>query len=219
MPAPMRTDAAEHMDRIYRTQRLIYDVTRRPYLLGRDKLLRDLRPPVHGRVLEIGCGTARNLIRAAELYPTAEFYGIDVSAVMLQTAGRSVGRHGFQKRITLAHADATSFDPIGTFGVDTFDRVFISYALSMIPAWREVLARAEALLTPAGSLHIADFGQCEGLPAVFRQTLFTWLRYFSVSPSKELAGELERSAARRDGRLTFERSYRGYAVNAILART
>ena len=50
------------MDRIYRRQRHVYDVTRKYYLLGRDALIDRLEPPVDGRVLEIGCGTARNLI-------------------------------------------------------------------------------------------------------------------------------------------------------------
>ena len=50
------------MDRLYRRQRHFYDVTRKHYLLGRDRLIDGLAPPSGGRVLEIGCGTARNLV-------------------------------------------------------------------------------------------------------------------------------------------------------------
>jgi S-adenosylmethionine-diacylgycerolhomoserine-N-methlytransferase len=57
--------AAELMNRTYRHQRHIYDVTRKYYLFGRDRLIARLDPPAGGRVLEIGCGTARNLIAAA----------------------------------------------------------------------------------------------------------------------------------------------------------
>ena len=53
---------AARMDAIYRGQRHIYDVTRRYYLLGRDGLIADLDVPAGGTVLEIGCGTGRNLI-------------------------------------------------------------------------------------------------------------------------------------------------------------
>ena len=53
------------MDRIYRRQRHVYDFTRKYYLLGRDELIERLAPPADSRVLEIGCGTARNLIAAA----------------------------------------------------------------------------------------------------------------------------------------------------------
>ena len=64
------------MDRLYRHQRHIYDLTRKYYLLGRDELIAELDPPPHGTVLEIGCGTGRNLLavraplsRRAPLWP------------------------------------------------------------------------------------------------------------------------------------------------------
>ena len=57
--------AAALMDRIYHRQRRYYDFTRKYYLLGRDRLIEGLAPPPGGRVLEIGCGTARNLVAAA----------------------------------------------------------------------------------------------------------------------------------------------------------
>ena len=48
-----------------RRQRHIYDGTRRYYLLGRDRLIADLAPAPGASVLEIGCGTGRNLVLAA----------------------------------------------------------------------------------------------------------------------------------------------------------
>ena len=78
--------AAALMDRLYRRQRHFYDVTRKYYLLGRDRLIEGLAPPPGSRVLEIGCGTARNLVAAAQAWPDAQFYGIDISAEMLATA-------------------------------------------------------------------------------------------------------------------------------------
>ena len=70
------------MDQVYRRQRHIYDATRKYFLLGRDRLLDALDPPAGGRVLEVGCGTGRNLIRAARLHPQAIFHGFDISAEM-----------------------------------------------------------------------------------------------------------------------------------------
>src|SRR5436190_741980 len=52
---------SEMMDRVYRRQRHIYDLSRKFFLLGRDRLIGALKPPPGGQVLEIGCGTARNL--------------------------------------------------------------------------------------------------------------------------------------------------------------
>src|SRR5262245_52345412 len=90
------------MDRIYRRQRHVYDFTRKYYLLGRDDLIERLAPPPDGRVLEIGCGTARNLIAAARRWPQARFYGIDISGEMLVTARQLVGRTEVAPRIVLA---------------------------------------------------------------------------------------------------------------------
>src|SRR5258708_19329923 len=96
-------DAAGHMDQIYRYQRFIYDLTRKPYLLGRDRLIAELDPPPGGAVLEIACGTGRNLVHAAQRYPAATFYGLDVSAAMLATPPRSIAEPGLAQRIPIPH--------------------------------------------------------------------------------------------------------------------
>ncbi|TIV98235.1 MAG: SAM-dependent methyltransferase, partial [Mesorhizobium sp.] len=53
---------AELMDGVYRWQRHIYDLTRKYYLLGRDRLIDGLDVPRGGTVLELGCGTGRNIV-------------------------------------------------------------------------------------------------------------------------------------------------------------
>ena len=49
------------MDKVYRRQRYFYDLTRRYYLFGRDKMIRELALAPGDAVVEVGCGTARNL--------------------------------------------------------------------------------------------------------------------------------------------------------------
>lgn len=211
-------DEAALMDRIYRRQRHIYDLTRKYYLLGRDELIERLAPPIDGRVLEIGCGTARNLIAAARRWPQAQFYGIDISGEMLGTARRLVARTEVGDRIVLARADATAFDPAWLFGVPCFSRVFFSYSLSMIPGWTSALAQATTWLAPDGELHIVDFGGQERLPVLFRAGLRRWLRYFHVSPRDALQAELSSLADRCGEVVRFERPYGGYAQYAQFRR-
>jgi S-adenosylmethionine-diacylgycerolhomoserine-N-methlytransferase len=208
-------DAAILMDKMYRHQRHIYDLTRKPYLLGRDRLIENLSPPAGGAVLEIGCGTARNLIRAARAYRGVHFYGIDVSSVMLAQAQSSIDRAGLGQRIILAQGDAASFDPQVLFGRKQFDRIFISYALSMIPPWQETLVHAFDLLAPHGSLHLVDFGDQAGLPIWFRKALKHWLDLFDVVPRVEITRELRAEARARGLMLSHQALYRGYAFHAI----
>ena len=211
-------DAAGHMDGIYRYQRYVYDLTRKYYLLGRDGLLADLKPPPGGTILEVGCGTGRNLIQAARLYPEAQLFGFDISSVMLDTARRSIARARLADRISVSEGDASSFDAAALFGRAAFDRVFISYALSMIPPWREALPEALRAVAPGGRLHIVDFGQQDGMPAWFKDGLFAWLRKFSVEPRAELEGALRPLASEAGAGLRFERLYRGYSDYAVLTR-
>jgi S-adenosylmethionine-diacylgycerolhomoserine-N-methlytransferase len=206
------------MDRIYRRQRHLYDSTRKYYLLGRDRLIERLSPPSGGRVLEIGCGTARNLVAAAGAYPHAKYYGIDISAAMIETARAKVARTGLSPRIRLARADATRFDSDLLFGVPGFSRVFLSYSLSMIPQWRAALAQSLACLLPGGELHVVDFGGQEQLPVWFRRGLRIWLAQFHVDLRDGLEAEFAALERHAGGLRSFERPYRGYAQYAVFRR-
>ena len=88
------------MDGVYRYQRHFYDLTRKYYLLGRDRMIAGLDVPPDGTVLELGCGTGRNIVLAARRYPDARFFGLDISAEMLETAQAShrARRHRRQGR-------------------------------------------------------------------------------------------------------------------------
>lgn len=204
------------MNRIYRRQHHIYDLTRKYYLLGRDRLIDGLRPDAGEAVLEIGCGTGRNLLVAARCYPAARFFGVDVSTVMLTRAIDTLGRSGLSGRVRVAHGDATAFDPERLFGRRQFDRIFISYSLSMIPDWSGAIDRAIALLAPGGELHIVDFGGQSRLPLLLRAALRRWLWAFHVTPRDGIERRLAGSARRTGAMLTIERPYRDYAQYAVL---
>ena len=202
---------ASLMDGIYRHQRHIYDLTRRYYLLGRNDLIAALDPPAGGSVLEIGCGTARNLTLAARRYPEARLFGIDISAEMLKSAAATVSRNGIGNRVRLAQGDATRFDAESLFGEARFDRVFLSYSLSMIPGWEAALREAIMAVAPGGELHVVDFGQQSALPGWFGKALRAWLARFHVTPRSSLHEVLAAIAAENQGELRFATLYRDYA--------
>jgi S-adenosylmethionine-diacylgycerolhomoserine-N-methlytransferase len=217
---PLSEDAGEKMDRIYRFQRHFYDLTRKYYLLGRDRLIRDLNAAPGEAICEIGCGTARNLAKLARRYPDCRYFGIDASAEMLETAEASLRRMGLEDRIRLGLAYAQRFDPGETFDEpEGFDHIVFSYSLSMIPPWRAALDRAVTLLRPGGTLHIVDFGDQRGMPAWFRRLLFTWLAWFHVEHRPGIRIWVEEKNAAGDMEVSVSALAGHYAELFRLART
>ena len=92
------------MDAMYRYQRHIYDLTRKFYLFGRDQLLRQLPAPAGAKILEMGCGTGRNLVNLARRAAGAEIYGVDISREMLATAEAKLARAGLRSHQHVARA-------------------------------------------------------------------------------------------------------------------
>lgn len=212
--------AFEAMDRMYRHQRHIYDLSRRFYLIGRDATVDRLPLPQGGAVCEVGCGTARNLVRLAKRRPDAKLYGIDASAEMLRTAEGNLARAGLAGRVRLGRAMAEDIDPLVLFGRGApFDAVLFSYALSMIPDWQGALAQALQLLRPGGTLAVVDFGDRAGLPRGCDALLTRWLSLFNVIPRPEILDHLQVLQAAGSGRLQTERIGGGYAFRLAFTKS
>ena len=206
-------DHAALMDATYRYQRLIYDATRAWFLLGRDRLIDELAPPPEARVLEIACGTGRNLAKIAARYPWRRLYGLDISREMLRTAEAKLRGQAW-----LAEADACSFDGTAIFDTAAFDRIVISYAVSMIPDWPGAIRSAAQHLAPGGSLHIVDFHDQAGLPRAFRRILWAWLARFHVTPRTDLEAVSRRIAAETGCTARHRVLFRGYAQYVVIER-
>ena len=204
----------EKMDRMYRLQRYFYDITRKYYLLGRDRLLSELAPLPGERIVEVGCGTARNLIILARRHPQTKFFGLDASAAMLETARANIARTNI-KNITLKTGLADDFAFDAAFLQSTrFDKAFFSYSLSMIPSWRRSIKNALENLRPGGELFIVDFYDQKELPPSFQRLLKWWLSKFGVRYWEELLPFLRSLESAGRGRLTISPIHRRYSFIA-----
>ena len=179
------------MDKVYRRQRYIYDLTRKYYLFGRDRLIRELVLGPGESVVEVGCGTARNLIRIARAYPGVELFGLDASAEMLRTAAQNIEAAGLTGRIRLLHGYAEALTPVLFGRTMPFDRVIFPYSLSMIPDWKQALTAAAGALSEGGQLEVVDFGDLSGLGPLAAGLMQRWLRLFHVTPRIEILRSLE----------------------------
>ncbi|OQP87817.1 SAM-dependent methyltransferase [Rhizobium rhizosphaerae] len=202
-------DHADRMDRMYRYQRYVYDATRKYYLFGRDTMIGGLGVQPGQSLLEVGCGTGRNLVLIGRRYPRARLYGFDISREMLATAARNLAGLSDPAPV-LRQADAGNFSA-DSFDVDGFDHIVISYALSMIPTWQAAIECSLDALAAGGRLHIVDFGQQERLPRVAGTLLKAWLQRFHVTPRAELFRQLEAACAARGMQVSARRLGGGYA--------
>lgn len=207
------------MDRVYRRQRHFYDATRWLFLPGRDRLLDALEIRLGERVLEVGCGTARNLIVLARRYPSARFYGLDASGEMLKTAAAKVADAGLSEQITLCRCLAEELDHKVHFNLDkSFDAAFFSYSLTMMPSCVDALEAALRCLKPGGRLCIVDFWDLGGWPRPLRWMLKKWLALFHVRHRPEIIQYLDSLARRDGGEFSLQFLVRRYAFITALRK-
>ncbi len=206
-------DAAQQMDKQYRYQRYVYDFSRKYYLLGRDSLLQEIPLAANETLLEIGCGTARNLVKLAYRSPAAKLYGIDASSMMLETARAKLQGTLYERNITLKQGLAGQITH-QHFGLEQpFDHIVFSYVLSMIPHWQTALEHALQMLKPGGYIHVVDFSDQQAMPVWFRNLLMQWLDWFHVHPDPAVPAYLTQ-LAQRTGQLRIRQLAGRYAVVA-----
>ena len=220
-PGRSTADQAVAMDRMYRFTRHVYDVTRAYYLLGRDRLLDKITTGPGTATLEVGCGTARNLLRLARRREPGLLYGLDASHEMLVTAEQSVhrtlGGRSDAAPIVLRQGLAEQLDARRTFGRDApFDTIFFSYCLSMVPTWPGAIEAALANLRPGGELLIVDFWDQKELPGLFAAALKRWLALFHVHYRPEVHDALVDLGKSGRADVRFESVARRYAYIATV---
>lgn len=168
------------LQQYYRIHSRIYDATRWTFLFGRNALVKAIKEKCRpGRILEIGCGTGKNLAALARMFPKAEMTGLDLSDEMLGVARKNLGSNSRQIRLI-----NTAYDLPVNPG-QPFDLVLFSYTLSMInPGWSHAIRCATADLAPNGMIAALDFH--DSPLTIFK----TWMQVNHVRMDSHLLPEL-----------------------------
>lgn len=163
----------------YKVHSKIYDLTRWSILFGRDRLLEvipnDFQPE---RILDLGCGTGKHLVKLAERFPDAKIIGVDASKEMLNKA--SVKIKSFD-HIELAHTTLNTF----LNSSDPFDLILCSYSLTMFGDDHNYLELIHNSLTQNGLVAVVDFDHTP--LKVFEQ----WMNLNHVEISGRLFSQLK----------------------------
>jgi S-adenosylmethionine-diacylgycerolhomoserine-N-methlytransferase len=178
MTEPQAAQQTEHRDflnKYYGASRWFYDVTRKYYLFGRDRVLEQLSQQSWHTLVEIGPGTGRNLRKIQASKSNILLGGVEASDAMLEYAKKRVpGIHWKQ-----GFAEDTDYTSL--LGRRP-DRVLFSYCLSMVQEREAAIERARQSLSPRGEVVIVDFADLSGLPKPFGPALRKWLEAFHVQP-------------------------------------
>ena len=128
-----------------------------------------LQPGQH--LLNAGCGTGKLHQKFQKAVSPGLAVGVDLSAVMARLTGQRTGApvcQGSVSRLPLAG--------------ESFDRVYSSYVLDLIPQTQlpQVLAEFRRVLAPGGRMVIITL--TEGTTAVSRTLVALWKAAYSVAP-------------------------------------
>lgn len=162
----------------YRWHAKFYDATRWAFLFGRRGLIATVAGLLESpsRILEIGCGTGKNLVALAEAFPGARITGLDLSSDMLDCARAKITP--FADRIELLHRP---YDGPVAGEEEKFDLIVISYALSMInPGFDEVIRLCRGDLREGGVIAVVDF----------HETRWTWFRQWMGVNHVRMEGQI-----------------------------
>ncbi len=172
------------MQGYYKLHAKIYDMTRWGFLFGRDTLIEKTKGKINPKkVLEIGCGTGKNLIKIANSFQNSRIYGLDVSPEMLKITQKKLDDTGIKAElIEKPYTSPLSKDS------DGFDLIVFSYCLSMInPGWEEAIANAQKDLSDNGIIAVVDFHYSKY--DFFRK----WMNCNHVKMKSHLLPELEKN--------------------------
>lgn len=173
-----RENHRRFLNEYYGISRHFYDLTRKYYLLGRDREIRALLAEDWESLIEIGPGTGRNLRSLYRSRPIARYGGVEASDEMLSHARRLCP---FAAIVQGFAEDANLKELLGA----PPDRILFSYCLSMVQKPLAAIENAVESLAPDGELVIVDFGDFTQMPKVSARALDRWLGWFHVSPPKE----------------------------------
>ncbi len=152
----------------------------------------------HGdTVLDIGCGTGRNLpLLARAVGEEGRVVGLDLSTGALDRA-RLRTRH--LPQVELVQADALAAD------LGAPDRVLATFSLSMMPDPEAVVARATRALVPHGRVAVLDFRIPRAWPALVQTAAFALVE--PLGETWEMARRDLRPVLHRHAPLDTDRSF------------
>ena len=201
---------------LYRERATWYDITANAYyLIGfreqkyRKMAVSELALAPGDAVVEIGCGTGLNFKYILQsIGNDGRLIGVDLTDAMLGKAKSRILRNGW-RNVQLVQGDASKYDfPSGT------KAIISTFALTLIPEYEAIIARAAKSLVGGGRFVLLDFKKPEQWPLWVAKVGVAITKPFGVS--LELAERKPWQAMNRYFRkVTMTEIYGGFVYIAV----
>jgi len=118
-------------------------------------LIDQMKVRANDKVLDFGCGSVTLSIMAAQRYPDAEFYGVDIDEKILSIARKKLEETRLFIQTNLYDGGRLPYPD------NYFDKVMSSLVFHHLTLRQKYGALVEIMrvLKPSGTVHIADFGK------------------------------------------------------------
>jgi demethylmenaquinone methyltransferase/2-methoxy-6-polyprenyl-1,4-benzoquinol methylase len=142
-----------------------YDLLNRGTSLGIDtlwrrKLIAELDPAVHRRILDVATGTADVAIQTVLRQNVDHVTGVDLSEGMLAYGRKKVSARGLDDQIVLEQGDSENLP----YADESFDAVTVAFGVRNFENLEAGLAEMRRVLRPGGKLVILEFSRIPYAP-------------------------------------------------------
>ena len=128
--------------------------------LWRAKMIKQLDPAVHRRILDVATGTADVAIQTVKRAKVDHVTGLDLSEGMLAYGRKKVTKQGLDDLIELVQGDSEDLP----FPDDSFDAVTVSFGVRNFENLEKGLAEMQRVLRPGGKLVVLEFSRITFAP-------------------------------------------------------
>lgn len=167
------TSKKEEVGRMFDSIAPNYDLLNRGTSLGVDtlwraKMIKELDPAVHRRLLDVATGTADVAIQTVKRTGAEHVTGIDLSEGMLSYGRKKVAKAGLTDRIELRQGDSEDL-PLAD---NSFDAVTVAFGVRNFENLEAGLAEMLRVLRPGGKLVILEFSRIRLAPVRWAFNLY-----------------------------------------------
>lgn len=150
-----------------------YDLLNRGTSLGVDtlwraKMIKELDPAVHKRILDVATGTADVAIQTVKRADVDHVIGLDLSEGMLAYGRKKVTAAGLNDRIELVQGDSENLP----YADEGFDAVTVSFGVRNFENLEKGLAEMRRVLRPGGKLVVLEFSRITIAPVRWAFNLY-----------------------------------------------